>query len=316
MRKVTISFITVLLMIVAFSTVTYAWLTLSTSNSIEGIEIGAISDSKLEISLDGITYYEHLPGELIMEQMKNLNLTDVTSIDGKNFNHGIIKEAKEVIAGKDYLSLTFYFRTTALERDVYLADNVSNEVTYDLTKDGTYITSLGRKWRANYTFLYDENEYIHEGDIRTYYIKDAMRVAMHEQRFDSFDNRDDDALLSKIFDLTENEHRGYAKPYGAYDYLLKITGKPYKLPTEIPNTTYRLSQFDSTSPFALDEASKVLTLIETNDVNEDGLKYYKGRLTINVWIEGWDADLFDGVHGDKVKIQFTFKAVRGLKENK
>jgi hypothetical protein len=31
---------------------------------------------------------------------------------------------------------------------------------------------------------------------------------------------------------------------------------------------------------------------------------------MNIWIEGWDADLFDPVLEDRIKIQLQFKAVR------
>ena len=44
----------------------------------------------------------------------------------------------------DYLSLNFWFRTTASDKqDVYLIDNISNDIGYDDFADGTFVVSRG-----------------------------------------------------------------------------------------------------------------------------------------------------------------------------
>ena len=34
--------------------------------------------------------------------------------------------------------------------------------------------------------------------------------------------------------------------------------------------------------------------------------YYLGNATLNIWIEGWDADAFDAILGDQILIQLEF----------
>jgi len=36
---------------------------------------------------------------------------------------------------------------------------------------------------------------------------------------------------------------------------------------------------------------------------------------MTIWLEGWDADLFDAILGDRIKMQFEFKAVHGIKND-
>ena len=65
-----------------------------------------------------------------------------------------------------------------------------------------------------------------------------------------------------------------------YDYI--------ELPTEMQLASYRLTGFNPDNPYiALDDVSQVATLIPTGDVNADGKPYYRGKVRINIWVEGW-----------------------------
>ena len=58
----------------SFITTTYAWLSLSTVVSVSNIELNAKDSYDLELSLDGINYYEKIPSELILQKLANLKL--------------------------------------------------------------------------------------------------------------------------------------------------------------------------------------------------------------------------------------------------
>src|SRR5690606_13329918 len=134
-----------ILMIMVATTVTYAWLSMATSNVVKGLELRTNLGDELEISLDGINYYQSLPTEILINHIGRITLTDITSLDGKNFNHGI--KGKDIIAVKneDYISLSFHFRTSSLRaHQVFIANNVSDTVTYENTSNGTFIVSKGR----------------------------------------------------------------------------------------------------------------------------------------------------------------------------
>lgn len=303
MKKIFIAFLTLVLTASTFVTSTMAWVSLARVNQIEGIWLIATLGDTLEISLDGEHYYEELPKELIIEKFENATLMEVTSVDGMNFSY--ITEEYQVAPNKDYLSLEFYFRTTSKrEREVYLANNISHEITFEeKRKEGTYVISKGVTYRSPIEYLYDIDDIVKEGEIRTYYASGAIRIATIQERID-------EETVVKIFDLSGNEKRGYAKPYGAYDYYRRVTNSRIELPTEIPNTIYQLSEFDPLGPFAYDDRSHILTLDE--EAVFDGETYFMGKMKMNIWLEGWDADSFDSVVRDRIKIQLQFKAVREI----
>ncbi len=301
MRKTIITFLALILLVFTLGTSTYAWITIARTSQIESITLIATLGDSLEISLDGETYYETLPKEEILKKTRYIRLTDVTSIDGKTFTH--LDENKVIEKNIEYISLDFYFRTKSKrEHYVYLANNISHDIDYYNTeeKEGTFIVSRGVNYRIGFDYLYDENVILPKNELKTYYLSEAMRIS-------TISNLEGQEVV-KIFDLSGNEHRGYGKPYGGYDYYKKVTGKNLELPTIIPPTIYELSKFDPNGPFSLDDNSKLLKLDVMKDFN--GETYYTGKITLNIWAEGWDADLFDPVISDRIKIQLQFKAVR------
>ena len=313
-RKLYISIVMFGFFIFIATTFTYAWLSMSTTNSVEDLSLITYSDSLLEISLDGENYYNKLPNNILMDLVKNVRFTDLTSFDGKNFSYGVRKKNDKVVINKDYISIDFYFRTVdPFSHLVYLSNNVTNEVNYnDSNVSGTFITSEGRTWASDINFLYGPNEEINKGDAKTYYAKDAIRVSTVERPLNEFDERDN--LITKIFDLSEDEERGFGKTYGSYDYYTKKVGE-LDLPNNIPNTLYQLTEFSEEGPFAYDNNSHILTLIKTDKRGgANNMYYYEGSITLNIWLEGWDADLFDPIFSDHLKIQFEFKLIRNVIE--
>ena len=300
MKKIYISMLGLFIAIASVSTISYAWLALTRINIIENLSLTAASDHRLEMSLDGIDYYESIPSEVVLKQVSNIKFLDVTSFDGINFYKNY-SEMKDAEANKDYLSLEFHFRTTSKYTEIHLSDNILEVLDYDNSPEyGTYITSKGVMWESPITFLYDKDEYINEGEIRKYYAKDAMRVA--------FVDKNSDARLVNILDLSGNPDRGFGKTYGSVDFLNKIKNEN-NIPPAAPNTYYELSEFSLRDPIATSFNSRIITLELSEDVNGYNQRYYKGSVVMNVWLEGWDADSFDAIYKDRIKMQFMFRAV-------
>lgn len=300
MKKIVIAMITFMLVTTALSTATYAWISLAKTNIIDEIYLGATLGDELELSLDGKIYYTELPKEELKKYLRTSSLNAVSTINALEY-HFLDEDSRETIVNRDYLSLDFYFRTRSnFERYVYLANNISSQVDYDsFDQEGTFVISKGVDFVSPVTYLYDIDEYVYKGQLKRYFAQDGLRIATIYQ--------DEEA---KIFDLTGNEHRGYGKPYGAHDYYKKYTGINLTIPSEIPTTIYTLSEFSLDSPFSYDDISKIM---ELNDVEIiDGVKYYTGKVTIKIWLEGWDADIFDPILKDRIKIKLQFKAVRGI----
>lgn len=305
MKRIIISLLAVLLSIVTFSTVAYAWLSLATSNTLENMKITFDNDEQLELSLDGINYFSTLDGKLIEEKLAKHRLIDLSSQDGKVFASHYSGLGGSIVKNRDYLEIDIYFRMTSFAfREIYLV-NHNKDSHYNIENQGTYIVSQGKRWESPVRFLNgSNNQYVEEKQVGTYYLSEAMRIAFNEQKIDASDERT--SLQSKIFDLSKNPTRGFGAPYGAYSYYQEINHE-IPLPTKIPTVVTQLSEIGSTGS-ANHENSKILTLQERG-IAEDGITpILYGKVRMTIWIEGWDADAFDAVLNDRVKIGLEFKA--------
>ncbi len=313
-RKLYISILTLILIFVTFGTVTFAWLSLSMINNIEGLSLSASGGDELQISLDGINYNSELTAEQLYQMFENIRLVDVTSTDGIYFETGGTRLIEEAVANEHYLTFDLWFQTSVRERHVYLVNNVSDQVAYDTSAVGTYVVSHGVMWTAKYDFWYGPNEsdMIYKGEEDRYYASDSVRISIIELKDETNENdiRNGNDLKKFLFDPSGDELRGYGVPYGQYSYFITKTNHFIGLPNNTQEVSYRLTEIDPTNPYqALDDDSLIAVLQETGEMTESGKTIYRGKVRISIWIEGWDADAFDAVENDRLKIQLQFKAL-------
>jgi hypothetical protein len=311
-RRIYLSIITLMFLGIIFGTVSYAWISLSTINNVDGISLGASVGNELEISLDGINYSTELPAVSLEELFGDIRLIDVTSLDGKAFELGGLRSVGPAQANEHYLSFELWFQTARPEKNVFLIQNVSDLVKFDTTMNGTYVVSRGVSWSAKFDFQNGPlpTDIVDKGDLGIYYASDSVRISVNEEndQLNPLDIRAKEELKSFLFDPSGNPERGYGLPYGAHSYFIASSRYYIMLPTEMQVVSYRLTTFDPTNPYiAVDDESQVATMIETEDVNLDGDPIFRAKVRINIWIEGWDADAFDSVENDRVKIQLQFK---------
>ncbi|MFA6801226.1 MAG: hypothetical protein WCR19_03860 [Acholeplasmataceae bacterium] len=310
-KKFYISILTVILLVLTFGTVTFAWISLSTVNNIEGLSLSATSGEELQISLDGVEFTNNLTNEQLESLFSNITLNEITSIDGKIFSAGGSRKSNDINDERDYLQFDIWFRTTEDVHQVYVINNQSDEVAFDTSSTGTYIVSRGVNWRSDRTFTYGSNgEIVEVGDEAIYYASDAVRLSFVELQDDLnvLDQREEDDLISWIFDPSGDAERGYGTSYGAYSYFTEKTRNYILLPTTVQPVKYDLTIPDPRNPYqALDNESMVAVLQDTGLVTEDELPIYQGKIRITLWVEGWDADAFDAIDGDRLKIQLQFK---------
>lgn len=295
-------------------TVTYAWITMTNKNFLDGLVVNISAGDKLEVSLDGITYYSTLPSDLFTDALAEIQMEDITSFDGETFRASRSGAAGAAIPNIDYASLTLWFRTDGAERNVYLVENVSDLVQYDIGMDGTYVVSMGMNWRSDETFVNGPNEIddiVHVGDHNTYYASDAVRISFLEEQIPEnlLDTRNADDLVQIIVDPSGDPLRGYGVPYGALSYANKKVVHPIQTPIEKPNVVNELTEFFPHNPYvAMNENSKIMELIEDGEHTDLTKTYYVGKVTLNIWLEGWDADCFDAILRDEIKVQLKFRA--------
>lgn len=319
-KRIHISIFTLAIIFVLFGTGTYAWMSLATINSIDGISLGASTGNEMQISLDGVNFTNELQAADLLELFEDIRLTDVTSTDGITFYTGGLREIGEAITNQDYLSFDLWLQTTRSEKNVFLIDNISEYIEFDSLVNGTFVVSQGSPWVAEHTFQNGplETDLVERGEQNIYYASEAIRIAVIEVNDDlnPLDLRAQSELHHLLFDPSENPERGFGHYYGAHSYFVANTRFYIMLPTVMQNTSYRLSEFDPNNPYlALDDESQVATMIATQDVDEEGKTIYRSKVRINIWVEGWDADAFLSIAGDRVRIQLQFKIANLITNN-
>lgn len=314
-KKVYISLIMFILTLLVFGTVSFAWISLATINNIDGLSITASSGNELEISIDGIHFANRLPTVELYELFQDIKLYDITTMDGINFYTGGLRTEGPAVPNEHYLTFDLWFRTIRQENGIYLVNNVSQLMSYDDQMEGTYVVSRGVSWTAKHGFFNGPtlSDYVEQGTTDVYYASDALRIGIQELQVETnqLDTRNPSDLKVFIYDPSENPFRGFGESFGAFSYFFQRTHLWIWLPTEKPVTSYRLTLIDPQDPYqALDNDSLIAELILTDETNSQGQPYYMAKIRVNIWIEGWDADAFDALDKDMVKIQLQFKALR------
>lgn len=296
-RQIMISILGLTLILFILISVTYAWVTMSQINNVDGISLTATSGNELEISLDGIHYYQELN---LFDQGEVLQLKDVTSTDGIHFARGPLHLDNQAMIHQDYVQFDLYFRTTRKESGLYVINKPSESDIEQRINRGTYVTSDGIPFVPRVNYTEDNNGLILAQSIQTYYAKDAARLSFSEL------NHHNEVISTVIYDPSENESRGFGKPFGAYSYFINQTYYPLDLPSDIPKTIYRLSSMEENNPYqAKDNNSLVAYMRESPNISEN--QYYITKVRVHLWIEGWDADAIDGILHDRIQVQLEFK---------
>ena len=314
-KKINLSVLSLLTVLILFGTVSYAWLSMSMINNLENITITASAGNELELSLDGESYDSSLPHVLMDQLLRQIRLDDVTSSDGINFQRGGIRSPGLAARNLEYLSFDIYFRTTRPENHVYLVNNVNHRVQYDTSVPGTFVVSRGVSWSPRFDFQngLTPNDKVYAGTPMMFYAADAVRISAIELKNDRnpLDLRPEGAFVNMIYDPSENEDRGYGMPFGAYHYFELMTGNKLDVPLSKPNTIYKLTEFHELNPYqALDNNSLIAELQPSGTYDDRQREYYTGKVRINIWVEGWDPDTFDCILEDRIKIQLQFKVAR------
>lgn len=304
-KKLLLFLVTFVLTVVTLTTSTAAWITLPARNRVDNIQFSVIKDSRLQISFDGINYYDEINEEIVRMYLPSIGAPDLTTMDGKTFT-----SIYENSLAPEF-SFELYFRAERSAANcIYLVDNVSNNYSYDEIGssiiNGTYAISQGVRWTPGADFDNGYGDVVKKNETRIYYGDDAIRISFIEQNASNqylqiVDNRTE--YSSFIWDPSEDETRGFGMPFGAYDYVKKLRRPDLELPSEVPNTIYHLSLFDKESK-KVNNANSLVATMQQGLENNFPYKYAKVR--VNIWFEGWDPDCIDGVTRDIVKLQFKF----------
>lgn len=316
MRKLLISILLLIYSVFAFVQATFAWISLSTQNTLDGMEMTVTMESGMEISLDGENFYDQITEEMLRKEIGNIiKLDSITSMDGISFQKNYIGDEEFAVGNKDYVTFHLWFRTSIpTTKYLYVVENINSTLNYDLVQeqnfDGTYVVSKGVEW-VNQSDFDNGDEIILAGTRKRYYAAEAMRMSFIEERVEaSLLGQDDERtdLSTKIYDPSENESRGFGKEYGAYSYYLARQGEnSLALPTIYPEVIYNLTTFKN--PYeAWNNTSQIATF--QKGLTIDGIGYLYAKVKVNIWLEGWDADCIDAIFDDNLMMQLKFRGAR------
>lgn len=318
MKKIYISILSFIVIILVFSTATYAWISMAAINNLDGLSLSATTGEDLLISLDGINYYNKIPSELLFDLTNKITLYDLTTDDGINFSFGEKEQHKEVIKNKHYVSFTIYFQTASREHNIYLINNRKADARYDNDVEGTYVVSRGVTWKSKHTFQDGPNitNIVQKGEAKTFYASDAVRIGFIELLDDTneLDTRDQSELITFVYDPSENEEMSYGKLYGAHDYYFQGNGKYPDFPESYIKTSYRLTNTLRNNPYQAEDDESLITVLQPTGKYRNDMEIYQGKVMINIWIDGWDANSYDLIKEDLIKIQLQFKALLGASD--
>lgn len=361
-KKLYISILSVLLLLIVAGTATFAWFELNTNAWFEGMELQVTSGNGVLVSVNGVSWRNNLnqtdikkavvakskgytlnsnldyisPNGTVISSdgyeadFSRIGYSDVTSLDGVKFN---TRDGVEVpLSQLEYVSLDLFFKTdddtsttvffSGYERVLTTGERIPKTNIYTADQESiTFPTHLNNKFstytKEGLSVEYDNAfSYLEQGET----IKNFKTYAHDAFRFSTVVEQKDDEPLVKMFEINEG-NGSYATNLDNSKYVegLDLLGARYDANknaafTYLNNVRGYYSSDNSIAPIKYEEkpetyksfnridAAKVLTLDESNDFGNDKT----AKVTLTMWIDGWDADCFDAVYSQKIVCDFAF----------
>ncbi len=308
-KKILTAATTLVFAAVAVAGSTYAWFTLNQTATVEQLNVDVTAGDGLYVSLTGVegTFSDSIdPSSLLAG---NFKFIPVTTSDGKIFvdRKGV---AIEGAANDDggYVSFDVYLRSKS-ELPIYLSSaSVTSAEDSSLTLNVPVSEQTGA-WEAS-KVTYTGGTPAETTTLTT--------RASNATRFSVLGGGTD-----KIFDLADVVGFGervaptnptdpvaswnWGTDYNrAFEYLNRVS------PNDLTGATFAGTTAAIVTTIPGDPGAPIVTLETAGGTTFDGKiwtddDWYAKKLTVNIWLEGWDADCFDVLFNDTVKIDMVFK---------
>lgn len=341
-RKVFMSVMSLLMIAATFTSTTYAWFKINSSANVSGFDFEVNSGEGFWVSIDGENYYQDLTATQIKQAIvlgydnvsyslkeeklihtetnavvsneeidkiltEKILLLPRTSTDGMNLKD--LYGSSSLATDGSFVEFSIYFDAhskVAEEgqsyeiylsgQEIILNDNTKLNPT-SITSDVTNVTLLAD--------MNTMNGYKSAGQTMQVYSANAMRMSTQDTSLET--------PSATIYELTNEYDLGsYATDYSGEDIELQ---KLYSADSNAMFTYY--NNLRSSSPLQKMEYEKMPQAIRTIDSVDDlpTVTTVKSGstaklVTFRFWLEGWDADCFDGLDKSiNVKLSFTSKRV-------
>ena len=301
MRKLSISILAVVFAVVAMGATTFAWFTITNTAKINQFEVEVTAGSGFEIAVTNVggapsAWKSTITKAEVEAAIGNVVLKDLTSTDGATFYP--ISEIGVDVNGTDDYRLGDAVTDGYAEFDIHFRSKAVGTVKLNVTE--TDITSTGKTKVADVAF----DEAYTGGDSFTA-TSDVLAYAMNAARMAIIESNTLKVILEKKaatgnVDGTLDNTRGFGKDHtkGALAY--------YIAKNQIDITGIDLSGL--AEPITQEFGNKAYTTKIADIATEPSNEWYTGKITVRIWLEGWDAECLNVIFSDtlQVKIQFEY----------
>jgi hypothetical protein len=302
MRKLSISILAVVFAVVAMGATTFAWFTLTNTAKLDQFTVEVTAGSGFEIAVTNVggapsAWKSTITKADVEAAIGNVVLKDLTSTDGATFYP--ISEIGVDVNGTDDYKLGDAVTDGYAEFDIHFRSKAAG--TVKLNMEETNITSTGKTKVADVAF--DEaytggDSFTATSDVLAYAMN-AARMAIIESNTLKVILEKAGATLNTAGTLDNTVGFGTAHAKGALAY--------YIAKNQIDTTGMDLSGLGTgpnTEKFGDTVYTTKIADIATGPSNE----WYTGKITVRIWLEGWDAECLNVIFSDtlEVKIQFEY----------
>lgn len=349
-RKIVISIVTIVMLITVFTTSTYAWLVTTKQVSVNNFQFNAHGGEGFLVSVDGENFHNDLTTEQMMMaivkgydrnryEIENNTLYDtsgerrelyyddmedilsndillypVTTTDGVSFTN-LVNNTIDASSGQ-FLEFDIYFKATSAD--------ASDQFTYDIYICGEDIIQENGKTIDKTTIESQEVDVIPLMDNMILYdgTEEGLLAGPNEDK-KTVDVYTSNAIRYSVVDTTNetpaiiyeptNEHDlgSYATDYSGNDAELnKLYNAKYNAMYTYYNNIRENAQLGNKLLSYEDKPDTVRELTEDTIITRVSAGSGINKLTFRFWLEGWDADCFDGLSKSiNVKLLFNSKRV-------
>ena len=302
MRKLSISILAVVFAVVAMGATTFAWFTITNTAKINQFEVQVTAGSGFEIAVTTVggvpsAWKSTITKAEVEAAIGNVVLKDLTSADGATFYP--ISEIGVDVNGTDDYKLGNAVTDGYAEFDIHFRSKADGTVKLNMTE--TDITSTGKTKVADVAF--DEaytggDSFTATSNVLAYAMNAARMAIIGSSSTVILEKAGATANVAGTLDNTVGFGTAHAKGALAY-YIAK---------NQIVTTGMDLSGVGTgpdTEKF-LDTA--YTTAVASIETGPDANDWYTGKITVRIWLVGWDAECLNVIFSDtlEVKIQFEY----------
>ena len=306
LKKVWMSVILSIIVLVATVTSTYAWYAMNRTNNIDEFSFNINGGASLKISTDGVHFYDNLSDLYVKKAVLNKRGIDTSGLDEKHVNNlfsiylkpvtpkdytnlslGFEEIDGAVINSYEYISFDFYLATnTLVSSDMKMSVNFTDNITFATNNSSIDKTMIDLN---NEYFPFNKESMSSSIKINA---RNAMRMGIESYDVTDIGGTSTNSVTT-IYDFGGNKPNikdevynfgGINVPYNmALDVYNRMTGKELSIPPNNRNDV----------------------LFNQNQIILSNEGFTSGKMkkfTAYLWLEGWDADCVTELSGSK----FTF----------